>query len=218
LHWFLETVRRLLALTPAIMVTIIAHEYPRYFLYRRFDPDRNRDVKLPPPGFFRRIDPIGLMMFYLFKFGWSRRYPVNYWKLKRKGTSRAVFTALSGSAGNLLVGVIAGVVFYVSGVSLYAAEIASGTAGSPLVSYLADVMYWIMIVNLNTALFNILPIPPLDGATVVTIIAPPQYVNWLVKYELYGIIALLALSALGIIQMIMYPVTEFVALLARVIS
>ncbi len=214
----LEVLKRVLALTPAIVLAVVGHEYPRYFLYRLYNPDRNKEARLPRPGVFKRMDPIGLLMFYLFRFGWTRRYPVNYWKLKRQGMHRAILTALSGSLGNLSLGVLVGLVFYLSGMSQFCTELSGSITGHSFLAYSADVMYWSMIVNLNTALFNILPIPPLDGSTVVTIIAPPQYVNWLVKYELYGIIALLALSGLGIIQMIMYPVTEFVTFLARVIS
>ncbi len=76
-----------------------------------------------------------------------------------------------------------------------------------------------MVINLNTALFNLIPIPPLDGANIVTVLVPESQVNWLVKkYELYGILTLLVLSLMGIIQLIMWPITQFIQLLARLIA
>ncbi|MDD3461790.1 MAG: site-2 protease family protein, partial [Mesotoga sp.] len=68
------------------------------------------------------------------------------------------------------------------------------------------------------ALFNLIPIPPLDGANIVTMIVPENQVNWLVKYELYGILTLLVLSLMGIIQLVMWPITQFIQLLARLIA
>jgi len=67
-------------------------------------------------------------------------------------------------------------------------------------------------------LFNLIPIPALDGANIVTVLVPESQFNWLVKYELYGILTLLVLSLMGIIQLIMWPITQFIQLLARLIA
>lgn len=84
-------------------------------------------------------------------------------------------------------------------------------------SYFADVIYWIMFIDLSTAFFNLLPIPPLDGANIIAVIVPENYVNWLVKYELYGILVLLVLSLIGVIQLVMWPVTQFIQILSWLI-
>jgi Zn-dependent protease len=209
----LEMLRNFISLTPAIIVAILTHEYSHYYLARYFDRTRTEWSK---PGFIRRVDPVGLLMYYLFKFGWSRPYPVNYWKLRKLGYSKAILTALSGSLGNFVVGLLAGLVFYLSGLHRYSTLMPDYLSSYPL-SYFADVIYWVMFIDLSTAFFNLLPIPPLDGANIITVIVPESYVNWLVKYELYGILVLLVLSLIGVIQLIMWPVTQFIQILSWLI-
>lgn len=209
----IEMMRNFFSLAPAIAVAILCHEYPHYLLARHFDKSRTEWIK---PGFIRRIDPVGLLMYFFFKFGWSRPYPVNYWKLRKLGYSRAIFTALSGSLGNFVIGLIAGLIFYLSGLYRYS-TLMPYYMNSYLISYFADVLYWIMVIDLNTAFFSLLPIPPLDGATLITIVVPENQVSWLVKYELYGILTLLVLSLIGVVQLIMWPITQFIQLLSWLI-
>lgn len=209
----LEMMRSFFALTPAIAIAILSHEYAHFLLARRFDTTFTHWKK---PGLIKRVDPVGLLMYYFFKFGWSRPYPINYWKLRKLGYPKAIFTAVSGSIANFSVGLTAGLIFYLSGLHEFSTLMPDHTSNY-LISYFADVLYWIMVIDLNTAFFNLLPIPPLDGANVITVIVPENYVNWLVKYELYGILTLLVLSLMGIIQLIMWPITQFIQLLARLI-
>lgn len=210
----LEMMRNFFSLTPAIAVAIISHEYFRFITAKRFDAVK---PEWGGPGFIRRIDPVGLLMYYFFKFGWSRPFPVNYWKLRKAGYFKGILTAISGSIANFSIGLIAGLVFYLSGLHQYSTFMPEAVNSFPL-SYIADVVYWMMVIDLNTALFNLIPIPPLDGANIVTMIVPENQVNWLVKYELYGILTLLVLSLMGIIQLVMWPITQFIQLLARLIA
>ncbi|HOP37550.1 MULTISPECIES: site-2 protease family protein [Mesotoga] len=209
-----EMMRNFFCLTPAIAAAILSHEYARFITARRFEATK---PEWGGPGFIRRIDPVGLLMFYFFKFGWSRPFPVNYWKLRKAKYFKAILTALSGSIANFSLGVITGLIFYLSGLHRFSTFMPETVSSFPA-SYLADVVYWTMVINLNTALFNLIPIPPLDGANIVTMLVPESQVNWLVKYELYGILTLLVLSLMGIIQLIMWPITQFIQLLARLIA
>ncbi|HCO70618.1 site-2 protease family protein [Mesotoga sp.] len=210
----LEMMRNFFCLTPAIAATILSHEYARFITARKFEAIK---PEWGEPGFIRRIDPVGLLMYYFFKFGWSRPFPVNYWKLRKAGYFKAILTSISGSIANFSLGLIVGLLFYLSGLYQYSTFLPDSVSSFPT-SYIADVVYWTMVINLNTALFNLIPIPPLDGANIVTVLVPESQVNWLVKYELYGILTLLVLSLMGIIQLIMWPITQFIQLLARLIA
>lgn len=210
----IEMTRKFIVLSPAIAIAIYLHEYSHYYFSKKF---MTGAVERPRPDFISRVDPVGLLMYYFFLFGWSRPYPINYWKLRKEGLSKALITVFSGPLTNFLIGLIAGIVFYVSGLYKFSTEMPHFSIINPYMNYLADVVYWTMIINLNTSLFNLIPIPPLDGANVLTVVVPANYVQWLAKYEIYGIMVLLVLSLLGIMQLIMWPITEFVTFLARVI-
>jgi Zn-dependent protease len=206
-------IRNFISLTPAVISVIFIREYARYLLGKAF----SGNSKLEKPGFVKRIDPLGMLMLYFLHFGWSRPYPLNYWKIKKRGTWKALLTATSGSIANFLFGLTVGLVFYLTGAHNFSSFFADPVynPGSPLLNYFSYVLYWTMITHLNTSLFNLLPFPPLDGSNVFTILLPERYLIWLAKYEIYGVLTLIVLSLLGVIQMIMWPVTRFVEFLAH---
>lgn len=210
----IEMTRKFIVLSPAIAIAIYFHEYSHYYFSNKFI---SGSVEKQKPGFINRIDPVGLLMYFFFLFGWSRPYPINYWKLRKEGLAKALLTVFSGPLTNFLIGLTAGLVFYFSGLYSYSTEMPHFSIVNPYMNYLADVIYWTMIINLNTSLFNLIPIPPLDGANILTIVVPANYVQWLAKYEIYGLIVLLVLSLLGIMQLIMWPITEFVSFLSHAI-
>lgn len=206
-------IRNFICLTPAVVSVIFIREYTRYLFGKAF----SENSKLEKPGFIKRIDPLGMLMLYFFRFGWSRPYPLNYWKIKKRGTWKALLTATSGSIANFLLGLAVGLIFYLTGAHKYSSFFYDSgyNSVSPLLNYFADVLYWTMITNLNTSLFNLLPFPPLDGSNIFTILLPERYLIWLAKYEIYGVLALIVLSLLGVIQMIMWPITRFIEFLAH---
>ena len=210
----IEMTRKFIVMTPSIAIAIYVHELSHFFTAKKYTVGATNWTH---PGFVERIDPVGLLMYYFFLFGWSRPYPINYWKLRKVGIKKALLTTFSGPISNFIIGLSAGLIFYLSGLYRLSTEMPNYVLVNPILNCLSDAVYWVMVINLNTSLFNLIPIPPLDGANIVTVVVPEDYVQWLAKYEIYGIILLLVLSLLGIMQLIMWPVTEFVKLLSRII-
>ncbi|MGC9383419.1 MAG: site-2 protease family protein [Kosmotogaceae bacterium] len=208
--------RSFIALTPGIVIAVMIHEFLHYRFYIHFTDFKKRE--LPSLGFVKRFDPLGLLMYYLFNFGWSRPYPINYWKLKRKRTSEALLTAFSGPIANFLIGFTAAVLLFFTDLNVFCTITNETPVAFPFMNYASDALYWTMVVNLNTSLFNLLPFPPLDGSSVLMILVPEEQVQWLAKYQLYGLLVLVVLSLLGIIQLIMWPITKLTSFLALVFT
>ena len=122
-------------------------------------------------------------------FGWAKPVPVNpnYFKKPKQGMA---LTALAGPASNFLLA------FLLLLLARLTAERALVTATLPET--------WFMFL-LNTAslsvglgLFNLVPIPPLDGSKVAAVLLPDRAYNWLMRYERFGMLVLLAVISVGI--------------------
>ncbi|MBO4331429.1 MAG: site-2 protease family protein [Oscillospiraceae bacterium] len=140
----------------------------------------------------RHIDPFGLIMLVIFKIGWAKPVSVNMMNFKDPKRGMAV-TALAGPASNF---VLAALTMFVYG--LLAVPLHGSGAGSFVLNILALTSY----ISISLGLFNLIPFPPLDGSKVLFALLPDRAYLTLMRYERYGMIALIAavflLSRMGI--------------------
>lgn len=135
------------------------------------------------------IDWFGLFLMFAAGFGWAKPVPVDprYFKNPKKGMA---LTALAGPLSNLL---LAAVLILISKVIyLYAPYTPAWEAGFTFCLYMAAPL------SVGMGLFNLLPIPPLDGSKVLAVALPDDAYGKLMRYERYGLLLLLALSLLGV--------------------
>lgn len=132
----------------------------------------------------RHIDWFGLLMMFAVGFGWAKPVPVDprFFKNPKRGMA---LTALAGPVSNLLLATL--LVWCSRLVYLYAAY---SPAWDAFFSFLLSAA----ALSVGLGLFNLLPIPPLDGSKVLGALLPDQTYFKLMRYERYGIILLLVLS------------------------
>ena len=146
----------------------------------------------------RHIDWLGLLMMFVAGFGWAKPVPVSnqfgvievdlrYFKKPKQGMA---LTALAGPASNLLLAVAAMLISKV--IYLYAPYSA---AMDVVFSFC---LYTLAPLSIGLGLFNLIPIPPLDGSKVLAAFLPDRQYIALMRYERYGILVLLVLSFAGI--------------------
>ena len=151
------------------------------------DPTAKRQHRLSLNP-LRHIDWVGLLMMLVAGFGWARPVPVNpnYFKKPRQGMA---LTALAGPASNLLLALLllipARLIYTYAHYSVF-----NQTALDFLTSTAA--------LSIGLGLFNLIPIPPLDGSKVLAVLLPERAYRWLMRYERFGIFALWLLVALGV--------------------
>ncbi|MCI8330090.1 MAG: site-2 protease family protein [Oscillibacter sp.] len=184
---FLEnTLERLAAVLLCLTVHETCHGLAAYALG---DPTarEHRRLSLNP---LRHIDWLGLGMMLVAGFGWARPVPVDprHFKNPKRGMA---LTALAGPASNFLLALLA--VFLSREVYLHV--VAPGPAWAALFEFL---LYVLAPLSIGLGLFNLVPIPPLDGAKVLGAFLPDQAYFGLMRYERYGMLLLLALSWLGV--------------------
>ena len=136
----------------------------------------------------RHIDWLGLLMMFAAGFGWAKPVPVNPGYFKHPKGGMAV-TALAGPLSNLVLAFLA-----LAGCKAITLANPSGAWAYWLVSFLLETS----MLSVGLGLFNLIPIPPLDGFKVLAALLPDRAYDWLMRYERYGILLLLALSFLNV--------------------
>lgn len=189
IDWYFvkTTALRVLAVLLCLTVHETCHGLAAYALGDPTARDRRR-LSLNP---LRHIDWLGLAMMLAVGFGWARPVPVDprYFKNPKRGMA---LTALAGPVSNLLLALLA---------MLFCHKVLDGLVtsedGFGYLLYLFLHLY-VAPLSIGLGLFNLLPIPPLDGAKVLGAFLPDRvYFGWM-RYERYGMVLLLALSWFGV--------------------
>jgi Zn-dependent protease len=163
------------------LVCITFHELSHgYVAYRLGDPTAKMMGRLTLNP-IKHIDIFGLLMMVVFKFGWAKPVPVNMTNFKNPKRGMAV-TALAGPASNILLAAVFLLFFGIA-----SALSASGAAWERAL----DLVYRTAYLSVALAVFNILPIPPLDGSKILFSLLPDNAYGKLMRYERYGFILLL---------------------------
>ena len=133
------------------------------------------------------LDPLGSIALLVAGFGWGRPVPVTPSRL-RSGRLGHVLVGLAGPAANFVVALIA----------VVALRFVYPTAGTTFnVDFSVTLLYTLVAVNVILGVFNLLPIPPLDGSTLLSIALPPSRQNVVAFLDQYGIFLLLGLLILA---------------------
>ncbi len=187
-----------------IFMVLPIHEYAHAFAARKLG-DRTAEnmgrLSLNP---ITHIDPIGAICLLLTGFGWAKPVPINPNRFKRI-KSGTIITALAGPLSNIIVGYIGVVVlkfvYYIAFPNL-----------TVTLGYVLQIFWLIVWINLSLAIFNLLPIPPLDGSRVLTTFLPLKY-QWKIQdYQMYISLAFLVIIFSGILD---YPLNFLVDCLMK---
>ncbi|MFI3313727.1 MAG: site-2 protease family protein, partial [Eubacteriales bacterium] len=138
------------------------------------------------------VDLMGLIMMALVKFGWAKPVPVDmrYFKNPKGGMA---LVALAGPVSNVLLALLALAVRI-----LMLAAVAFQPTG--VVEQLVVWMEYIAIISSGLAVFNLIPISPLDGSKVLFSFLSQEHYRTLMKYERYGMLVMMALLFLGVLD------------------
>lgn len=139
----------------------------------------------------RHIDWVGLAMMFVAGFGWAKAVPVNprYFKKPKQGMA---LTALAGPVSNFVLAVLAIGISKV--IYLYAPY-------APWIQMIFDFcLYTVAPLSLGLGLFNLIPIPPLDGSKVAAVLLPDRTYAVFLRYERYGFLLLVFLAWRGLMD------------------
>ena len=148
-------------------------------------------------------------------FGWAKPVPVNVSRLRHPARDH-MMVAAAGPVSNVLVAVtlftflMVMKVFSSNGAEMIYGVAAGRLSGDSVLVPLTVVAYHGMMLNLLLAVFNLIPVAPLDGAAVLSGLLPRSLANVLDQIQSYGFMLLIALLYLGVPGMLFYPLRDFV--------
>lgn len=160
----------------------------------------------------KHIDPIGALCMILFHFGWAKPVPVNSRNLRNPQRDMAL-VSIAGPISNLLLAFL-GALLYTLSFRMLVANLgffAENEFWLNACNMLLTFFYLFHIANITLAIFNLIPIPPLDGSRILTMFLPPRYYWKLQQYEPYFGIILMLLVLLGSFTGIISFVTSFIS-------
>ncbi|AFA47755.1 site-2 protease family protein [Acetobacterium woodii] len=183
----------LLLSLPGILIAISFHEMAHGFAADAMGDPTPKNAGRLTLNPLKHIDPLGFISMLLFRFGWAKPVPVNpgNFKDRKKGM---IVVALSGVLTNLLLAFL--------GMAAYLAVVPLNN------EILMTVLKYIYVYNIMFAVFNIIPIPPLDGSQILVLFLPPKALMTYYKYQRYGMILIFVLAFTGLLGFIIYPAID----------
>ncbi len=172
-----------LYLIPVILISLTFHEFSHaYVSYRLGDPTAKNQGRLTLNP-FKHLDLFGTIMMIVARIGWAKPVPINpiYYKDRKKGT---MLVSIAGPLSNILLAFI----------FAFPRVYIEGTAQNPswLIIIIYNLSYLFFFINIRLAVFNIIPVPPLDGSKILSGVLPSRQYFKLMQYENYiGIIFLI---------------------------
>ena len=174
----------LLSIIPAL-ICITLHELSHGFVAYKLGDTTAKDAGRLTLNPIKHLDIMGILMMVVFHFGWAKPVPVNMYRFKNPKQGMAI-TAVAGPLMNVLITIVF--------LFLY------GLLFRPLgqQNLVLEMIYLTAYLSISFAIFNIIPISPLDGSKVLFSVLPSERYDQLMRYERYGMILLLVLVSSGI--------------------
>ena len=205
---------------PIILLSLSFHEASHAFIaYKLGDPTARNfgRVTLNP---LKHLDPIGFIAMLTIGFGWAKPCPVNTRNFRNPKKGFAL-SSLAGPVSNMILALGFTVLMAIFYLVYLIFVIARGLAEPPVFAgYIKLFLYYGIYLNISLAIFNFLPVPPLDGSRILGLILPDKVYYAFLKYERYiGIgfamlVIMLSQFNISIIDFVVSPVTNLLCNIA----
>jgi Zn-dependent protease len=199
-NWYI-VFAELIVLVLLLLIAFPIHELAHAVTARRLGDDTAEKLGRITLNPLKHLDPLGTLFFVLTGFGWAKPVPVSIWRLRGNPRTSFAIVAFAGPISNIVLAIFFSILFRL---------IEPGVTQDNQIGQM--IMFALLTaVNLNIylALFNLIPVPPLDGSRLLAALLPDQGQSIMDQIERYGFLILIALSATGILSRIIVPPANF---------
>jgi len=188
---------------PAILIALSMHELSHGWVSNKLgDPTPKMQGRLTLNP-LAHLDLVGTICLFFFHFGWAKPVQINtqYYKHPKRDI---ILVSLAGVVMNFILAFVT--LFIVALMEKYMAPMVPHTESAVrLYNIVSQMFFYGVTINLGLGVFNLIPVPPLDGSKVLFAVLPSRYYNSILKYEQYGMIILMVLLFTNVITKIMTP-------------
>jgi len=184
---------------PCILIALSGHELAHGWMAWKLGDPTARNLGRLTLNPLKHLDPMGTLAMVLFGFGWARPVPINprYFKNNRRDFA---LTALAGPMANFAMGFIGLLLAHI--IALLFDLMTPGTRfGAGVWQAVFSMAHGFCTINLSLGVFNLIPVPPLDGSRIFLVWLPPKYYFGVMKYERYIQLALMIALWTGIVSL-----------------
>lgn len=187
------SLRNILMMTPILLIALPVHEFSHgWVAYKMGDPTAKYAGRLTLNP-FKHLDLLGVIMMYVVGFGWAKPVPINPANFKNRRTG-TILVSLAGPLSNLVLGFLSmfvwGIMVKLISLGLIPAETENAVN---ILTFAQEFLLTLTIVDVNLAVFNLIPIPPLDGSRLISSFIPEEAYYRFARYEQYIGLVFLAL-------------------------
>jgi Zn-dependent protease len=183
-------IQMMLIIAPPILLALSFHEYAHAYIANKFGDDTAKQSGRLTLNPLAHLDPIGTIMIFLVHFGWAKPVPVNPHRL-RNPKKDMLWISAAGPLANMILALISGILL----------RFIFATVGAPnqhpIIGLLIYAVFMSLQINLALAIFNLLPIAPLDGSKILFGLLPVKHEGKIYFLERYGPFILLGLIIFG---------------------
>lgn len=162
------------------LFSVSFHEFSHaYISYKLGDPTAKNQGRLTMNP-LKHLDILGTIMIFVARIGWAKPVPINptYYKDRKKGT---MLVSVAGPLSNIVLSFVFAFPYIIMSNKIYFNQLEV----SFMVEILYNLSYLFFVININLAIFNIIPVPPLDGSKILSGILPSRYYFKMMQYENY---------------------------------
>ncbi len=186
---------------PIIFLIISVHETAHGLVAYKMGDTTAKDMGRLTLNPLKHLDIIGAICMLLFGFGWAKPVPVNPMNFKKRDKGM-VLTALAGPASNFIMALLGVLVWtLLRAYHLIPANIAGGIIDRFLLVFI--------MLNVAFAVFNLLPIPPLDGSKIIEPLFPPKARIWMGRNEWMLSLVFMVLILLGVLSPVLGKLNQW---------
>jgi len=196
---------RIITLAIIFLTSVPIHEWAHAWAAYRLGDDtaalRGRLTINP----LAHLDPVGTLALVFFGYGWGKPVPVSPYRLRGDRRASWALVSAAGPFSNLVLAMLAAIPFRLGWLNLYASSVSTIS--------LEEILIQFILINLSLMLFNLIPIPPLDGSRILGWLLPPRWAGMMDQIEQYGgmglMLVLYLLSRFGILSKVISPLLLF---------
>ncbi len=200
---------------PGVIIAISFHEFAHAFAADRLGDrtPRNQGRLTLNPG--AHLDPVGIILLIFAHIGWGKPVQINpnNFSTKSKDAGEAI-VSIAGPVMNFILAIIFTIIFYIISITnpsvVLEMFISTTIQGMSFMSLIALTVYYAIIVNIGLGVFNLIPIPPLDGSKIFLKVLPYKAQRWIDEHQNMIYLIFILLWITSILGYIVSPIISWI--------